>query len=135
MDDYVKQAKDFLSKHETTLTMKFLKRDRYFDADETTRNIYFITISRNGDAFSFKFGDSVHNSNHKIKPTAYDILACLQKDFYVEDVFEFANEFCYSITNKKDYNKTLKIFEACKTESENVNRLFSDCIEELQEIQ
>lgn len=54
MDYYEKQAKDFCDKYDVQMTKQYLKTDKYFDENDSKRDIYQITIFRNGDAYSFK---------------------------------------------------------------------------------
>lgn len=46
MNDYEKQAQDFLDATGTTIEKKFLKCDKYFDDDKESRNIWEITLKR-----------------------------------------------------------------------------------------
>lgn len=59
MNDYEKQANDFLEKTGASITLKFNKLDKHFDKDEHERFIWDVTISRGNRSFSFKFGDSL----------------------------------------------------------------------------
>jgi hypothetical protein len=92
-------------------------------------NIYRVRIDRNGKSFSFNFTDSANNYNKGIRPTVYDVLACLQK--YEVGTFEdFCSEFGYDMWKKESH----KIYKAVKREYDSVERLFGDCLEELAEI-
>jgi len=69
MNEYQAQAEKFLSDTGTTLEIKFLKHDKYFD-DDYKRDIYQCTLIRNSRKYSFTFGQSLNNSGLKlISPT------------------------------------------------------------------
>lgn len=64
MNDYEKQAADFLEKTGATLKIKFSHNGKHFHADEETRDIYNVTLSRGMRHFSFKFGQSIMDSQY-----------------------------------------------------------------------
>lgn len=177
MDEYIKQASDFLEKTGTVFTAEFLKYDFHFTGDKEKRDIYKITLKRGNRAYSFNFGQSLNSSGLRVisptgktlfvmstndylkiknsefpplkftikqryfvnlmpadkitkpeTPTAYDVLACLQK--YPIDTFE---DFCSEFGYDEDSRAAEKTYKAVKTEYENLSRLFSD--EELEEMQ
>jgi hypothetical protein len=129
MTDYQKQAADFMEKTGATMKVDFLKNDFYFDGDKETRDIYRITLKRQGRRYSFNFGTSLNDTQTNTAPTAYDVLACLTK----YDPDDFAN-FCADYGYDEDSRKAEKIYKAVLKEWAGVERLFSDVIEELQEI-
>jgi hypothetical protein len=125
---YQKQGTDFLTKTKTKMKVEFVEHDFYFDDDKEARDIYRITLTRNGKRYSFKFGQSIANTG--TEPTAYDVLACLTK----YDPYSFEN-FCADFGYDLDSRKAEKTFKMVQKEFENVQRLFGDVIEKLQEIQ
>lgn len=133
--DYQQQALDFLQSTNTKFSVKFLDHAKYFDDDDTTRDIYEITIARNGRKFVFKFGQSVVKSgrykNKKYsEPTAYDVLACLTK--YDPGTFE---NFCGDFGYDTDSRKAFKTYKAVIREYKNLERLYSEAeLEQLREI-
>ena len=159
MTSYEKQATDFLEKTGATIEINFSHKGKHFEDDKEERNIYDVTIKRNGNEYSFKFGDSIANTREvdklkqragyegryatggerramqKYRPSAYDVLACIEKYEPEHDIFEFAKEFGYTIDSRADYRKVDRILEAVEDEYKNVVRLFGDVMEELEEIQ
>ena len=136
MTDYIKEAKDFLKRNNTKMTISF--KDCVYGAfdDKAYHNIYRVRIDRNHKTYSFNFTDSAHNTEQNKRPNCYDVLACLQKyEPYATDVWDFAKEYGYEINDRESYKKCEKTFKAVKKEYENVMRLFGDVIEELEEIQ
>lgn len=130
MQDYQKQATDFLAKTGVKLTAKFIEDDFYFPGDKETRDIYRITLKRDKIRRSFTINHSSHSSV-KTPPTAYDVLTCLQK--YDVGTFEnFCGEFGYdedSRTAERTYKAVLKEYQmVCDIWT-------SDEIEQLAEIQ
>jgi hypothetical protein len=67
MDTYEKQAKDFLESTGTNVKKTFVRHgSMHWDESSTNRNVWEICISRNGEEYSFEYGDSLANSNKKV---------------------------------------------------------------------
>jgi hypothetical protein len=66
INEYEKQANDFLEKTGTTFKAEFLKFDFHFAGDKEKRDIYKITLFRGSRSYSFEFGQSIVNSGFKI---------------------------------------------------------------------
>lgn len=128
MKNYQKQAEDFLKATNTTFKARFIKNDFYFD-DKHLRDIYRITLTRNGLKWSFRFGQSINDSDGNTPPTAYDVLASITK-YEVGSFENFCGDFGYDVDSRKAY----KIYKAVLKEWENVNNMFNDVLDELNEI-
>ncbi len=131
MQDFQKQANDFLAKTGVKFKAEFIMNGSYFDNDKTTRDIYRITLKRGNMRRSFKFGQSVVDSDGKTPPTSYDVLACLEK-YDVGSFEDFCGEFGYdtdSRTAERTYKAVLKEYKMV------CDLWTSDEIEELSEIQ
>ena len=140
--EYEEQAIDFLKY--TNTTMKIERIDYRTDGLCMNRGSHFdyeITLKRNRKSWQFQFCDSVNAYKKDELPTAYDILACLQKYEVEEDFHDFCMEYGYEEYNENIYGRMLKnkeaqrIHKACLKEYKNVMRLFEDVIDELAEIQ
>ena len=59
MEDYNKQALDFLKSSKTEFKAVFLKHGKYFDDDTEDRDIYEITLTKGEREYKFKFGQSI----------------------------------------------------------------------------
>lgn len=127
-NEYDEMVQDFLDKHNTTVTFELIGQ-RVPSWGGKPVNAYWFTIERNGMEYSNTFYDSVYNTQKGIEPTPYSLLSCLQK-YEVGTYHEFCNEFGY---NPYDAESE-KIYTAVVHEEINVQRLFGDCMEELQEI-
>lgn len=62
MNNYEKQAQDFLNQTQTTFKAEFIKNDFHFDGDKEKRDIYKITLQRGARKMVFNFGQSLNNS-------------------------------------------------------------------------
>lgn len=125
---YEKQAETFMYTTKTKMSVAYVTHDKYFDDDKQSRDIWRVTLRRNGKSFSFKFGQSIASDG--TPPTAYDVLTCLTK--YEPGTFEnFCDEYGYD----NDSRKAEKVYKAVVKEYAGVARLFSDVIEELAEVQ
>lgn len=147
MDEYEKQASEFLTKTNTTFKAEFVKYAKHFNCDTSKRDIYKCTFERGNRSFFVMFGQSIVKSlrpdylkqlpksmtkkeRTKVTPTAYDVLSCLQK-YDVGDFSEFCDEFGYN-NNSVNAHNTYKLI--CE-EFANVQRLWTDAeIEKLQEV-
>ncbi len=155
--EYELQAERFMEKTGTTMTVKLLGNMPHFDDDKESRDVYQVTLKRGDKKYSFRFGQSIADSKPAIDkarekfvdydgsaissivakkkfpykaPSAYDVLACVQK--YDVGTFE---DFCLDFGCDTDSRKAEKTYFAVQKEFQNIERLFGDVMEELQEIQ
>ena len=144
--DYKKQAQDFLGETKTTFSIVKIGRGT-FDGDRKgwIRNKYAATFSRGDHTEWFEFTNSAHinkdgslageydrdrSARTEKDPSAYDVLACLQK----YDVGTFKN-FCDDFGYDEDSKKAEKTYFAVQEEFKKVKALWGDSLEKLQEIQ
>lgn len=132
--DYNQQALDFLKATGTTFTATFEHYGTMQNWDDNkSRDVFNCTLKNKKHKFRFVFGQSENEStgNGDNKPTAYDVLACLEK-YEVGTFADFCSEFGYDIDSRKAY----KVYKAVMKEWKNVELLFTpEQIELLQEIQ
>lgn len=126
--DYQQQANEFATATGTKLKINRTTYGKHFAEDKESRYIFNCTLTRNRKRYTFNFGQSIAAGN--TKPTIYDILTCLTK--YNPETFE---NFCSEYGYNTDSINAQKTYKAVKREFNGVNRLFSDILEELQEIQ
>ena len=134
--EYEQKAIDFLK--DTDTTMKIERIDHRTDRCCINCGSHFdyeITLKRNSKSWKFQFCDSVDAYRKDELPTAYDILACLQKYEVETDLIDFCNEFGYETDTREQIENAKRIHKACLKEYKNVMRLFEDVIDELEEIQ
>ena len=126
---YEQQAIDFASKHNVKLAIGEPEYGQMgWDKKDNFRHIFPCKLSRNGKSYSFKFGQSIAAGAEP--PTMYDVLACITK----YDPYSFEN-FCSEFGYDTDSRTAEKTYKAVCREWKGVERLFSDILEELQEIQ
>lgn len=127
--NYTKQANDFAKTHNVKLS--FIGEPEYkkhfTDDIENCRYVFKCKLSRKGKTYTFDFGQSIRAGAEE--PNLYDILSCLQK-YAVGDFKNFCSEFDYD----EDSRRAEKIYKAVCKEWKAIDRMFSDVIEELQEI-
>lgn len=126
--NYQEQAQKFLDKAGATFSAVFVDHAKYFDDDTDKRDIYLITLKRNGGRYSFRFGQSI--AGRGTEPTPYDVLAAITKND-PGDIDDFAAEYGYSDVKPSHLIKTYK---AVVREWKNVSKMFGDIMDELQEI-
>jgi hypothetical protein len=127
MSEYTEQAEKFLKETGTKFTVKFLKHDYHFENDKDARDIYKCVFRRNGKSRAFTFGQSVAEVGKE--PCAYGVLSCLTKS----DPGDFEC-FCGDFGYDMDSRSAEKTWKAVCAEFEKVEALWSDVIDQLQEI-
>lgn len=143
---YEVQANELLNSLGVTFKAEFLKHDYHFHDDFKTRkmrDIFKCIFKRGRNQFSIIFGQSLNDSTGtgKNKPSAYDVVACLQK--YDVGTFEnFCSEFGYPDTPQSNYDKAVEhsyaksIYKGVVKEYQKVCGFFTPSeIELLQEVQ
>ena len=126
MTTYEKQASKFAAKTGTKLAILSSDYKPMWN-EKQSRYVFKCKLSRKGKSYTFEFGQSIACGGEE--PTLYSIISCLQK-YDVGSFEDFCSEFGYSEdsrTAERTYNAVCKEFAA-------VERLFSDVIDQLQEI-
>jgi hypothetical protein len=78
LNNYEKQALDFLALTKTTFKCEFLKHGKHFENDKDTRDIYKITLERGKRSYSFNFGQSINCSGE------YQVIERLRNKIWCE---------------------------------------------------
>jgi len=129
--EYVKQGDDFLKKHGIEFDCQLLGLQKYFPDDKEKRHVYEIVFSRKEKDFSIRFGQSIYCTELNIRPTAYDVLTCIQKN----DPGRF-DEFCSDFGYNEDSIKDRQLYFRVVEEWKKVSGFFSfEELEEMEEIQ
>lgn len=136
MNEYVKQAQDFLKSCNATMQITYTGIDTNKDWDDKKlRNTYSVTITTPKGNMKIKFWDSIYNTEHAIKPTEYDILACLEK-YDVGTIDDFVSEFGFEVHKWADVKRIENTYNAVVKEYQDICRCFTpEQIETMQEIQ
>ena len=136
MNEYVKQAKDFLKSCNATMKITQIGYEANKNWDENIyRNTYRVTIKTPMGSMWVKFWDSVYNTERGIEPNEYDILACLEK-YDVGTIDDFVSEFGYEVNEWADVKRIQNIYNAVKRQYKSLCRCFTpEQIEAMQEIQ
>lgn len=137
MRNYRQETKEFLERIGAKVKIEFIECGNVpsWWNSSTPVNIYRVTVSRNGESYTYRFHDSIHNTANNIKPDEYDVLSCVEK-YDVGSLEDFCGEFGYEIYD--DYgriNRNIsKMYHAVVKEVGGINRVFGDVIDELAEI-
>lgn len=137
MNEYEKQARDFLKNCGAKMTISFSGIACGFPFDEhdsSNHNKYIVKIRRGGKSYQFPFYDSAVNTWSGKRPGAYDVLSCVEKCAPDGDIWDFAAEFGYTIDSRETFQRVDRIFKACKTQARKIERLFGDVMGDLCEI-
>ena len=125
---YDLQAENFAKKHNVKLSIiGDPKYKKYFTGDEDSRYVFKLRLTRDGKSYTFNFGQSIAAGAEY--PKLYDVLSCLTK--YDPESF---NNFCSEFGYDEDSRTVKRTYKAVCKEWEAVNRMFFDCLDELQEI-
>ena len=137
MNEYEKQAMDFLKETGTEFNCRFVGEVNGFPFDKNDYLNHFkyrITLKRNDKKYSFNFYGSNNDYQNNVKTVSpYDVLSCLQK-YDVGTESDFILDFGITISDYEDAKRIHRQYKAVKKEYENVKNLFSDCMDEFQEI-
>ena len=136
MNEYVKQAKDFLKSCNATMKITKIGYEANKNWDENIyHNTYRATIKTPMGSMWVKFWDSVYNTERGIEPNEYDILTCLEK-YDVGTIDDFLSEFGYEVNEWSDVKRIQNIYNAVQREYKSICRCFTpEQIEAMQEIQ
>lgn len=136
MTDYEREAKDFLFDCKTKMIIKFQERQINPEwGDALPRNKYHFTITTPFGSMEGDFWDSLDNTQKGIKPTEYDILACLEK-YDVGTIDDFVSEFGYEVHSWSDVKQIENTYRAVKKEYQDLCRIFTpEQMERLRKIQ
>lgn len=136
MNEYTKQAKDFLESCNATMKIIYLGKDTNKTwNDKTLRNTYRAIIKTPKGNMSIKFWDSIANTEGGELPDEYDVLSCLQK-YDVGSFENFVWEYGYETEDFEDRCRAKRIYKSVCKEYEKVCSCFTEeQIEAMKEIQ
>ncbi len=139
MSNYEAMARNFLRKTGTEMRIIYIGAVKGFPNDPNDNMMhdkYQVVLTRGDKSYDFPFYGSHADYLAGKKPTAYDVLACVEKYEYPTDPWEFAREFGYEINCEDDYKRVRKIAEECREQYERLLDLFgAENMEELGGIQ
>lgn len=132
MSEYTEKADQFLKEHGISFSV-LMKADRcpmWCKGDCVHGDRYLVTFKRNStkQKFSLSFWNSVNDMHAGKAPTAYDVLAAIQK-YDPGDFKEFCGEFGYSTDSVEAHN----VHKAVVKEWQKAAKFFS--LSELAEAQ
>lgn len=127
MSEYENNAIDFEKKHGIKLHILDEEFKPYFPGEAESRSVFKCRLTRKGKQYTFNFGQALAYPGKE--PSMYDVLACLTKA-NPGDYEDFCLEYGYSCSRKS----SKEIYKAVVKEWEAVNRMFGDCLDDLQEI-
>lgn len=124
--DYNLQVVDFLLKTETTCKIEYIGLDTPKWGKEKVFT-YSVTLKNKKHIYTFKFYDSINNTNKNKKATYdfYSVLACLST--YIPDSFDdFCSDFGYEFKTEEDCIDGKQTHLACLYQQRNLKKLFTD---------
>ena len=133
MNKYTQQAENFASKYGVTLEILGCEYKPMWNETQK-RSVFKLRLKRGRRSYTFEFGQSMQAGN--TKPDMYSVLACLTK-YSPESYGDFCGVYGYSLYDEntgRTNKQTERTYKAVCKEFAAVERLFSDCMEELQEI-
>ena len=129
LNNYDLKAVQFLADTKTNMQVEYIFTGKYFLDDTESRDVYRITLTNPKGEHSFRFGDSLRNTQrpaaHKRIPGAYAVLANL----YMPVAYTF-DEFCqdtgYSNSPLSEYKKVLEIYTNGQMLNRALTRMFTE---------
>jgi len=140
--EYSKQAKDFLRKTGSIMSIVYVDsvpQDSVWGDDKCNRNLmsdkYKVTLKRGHKQFSFDFYGSHYDYERNLRPSHYDILACLSLDYYEGTIDDFVWQYGYEVKSWADVKRIEETYKAVCKQTKSLKRLYDDSeIEMLREI-
>ena len=133
MNEYTKQAENFAAKYGVTLEILGCEYKSMWNETQK-RSVFKLRLKRAGKQYTFEFGQSIASGS--CEPSMYSVLACLTK-YDPESYGDFCGAYGYSLYDEntgRTNKQTERTYKAVCKEFAAVERLFGDCMEELQEI-
>lgn len=135
MENYKKQALDFLEQTKTKLEIKkanYQTPPLWVTEDEDYGIKYDCQLKNARGVYVFEFWDSIKNKyEHKPKPNAYSVLSAISSQEPDRDYYNFCKYFGYPPNKMAE-----QIHKAVLDQWENLNRIFTpEELEKLSEIQ
>lgn len=134
MDDYVKQAQEWLRKTGTELTIEYIEdvEGFPFDNDGRMHRSYQCRLNREHSfiksrytSYTFPFYGSYADWKDGKDPTEYDVLACLEC-YDPGTIDNFVAEFGYEVHEWADVRRIESIYDAVKEQYTALSRMYSE---------
>ena len=135
MNEYVKQAREFLEACNATMKITWIgcEINKNWN-DNIRRNVYRATIKTPKGVVWVKFWDSAYNTERGMEPTEYDVIACLEK-YDAGTIDDFVNEYGYEVNEWADVKRIQSLYNAVKRQYKSLCRCFTpDQINAMREI-
>lgn len=126
MKNYNLKMKEILRNAGIDVNIIFITKN-FTDWDkENLHNQYKVILKRGKKQMQFDFFDCSHNTYNGLKPTIYDVVACLE--WY--EIYDFEN-FCLDFGYDTDSIKAFNIYTKCKEQQKELFELIPE--EEIKE--
>lgn len=122
--DYQNQAREFLNSCPATMSITYVDKVRVA-WDKYPHAMYTFVIKTQRGQMTGNFYNSRHNTEEGIKPTEYDILACLEK-YDIGNMDDFMYEFGYEIHCVEDMTNLISTYNTVVKEYNDVRRCFTE---------
>lgn len=96
---------------------------KHFETDTDFRNVYIITVKRGDTTISFKFGDSIHNTQNGKIVSLYSVLCCIAMDFHCPEGYE---DFCSEFGYDTDSRTAFSLHKRCLIQSRKLHKIFRE---------
>lgn len=114
--DYNKEIIKILNKSGIETDIAYITRSYTNWDKDNLHNQYKVVLKRGNEQMQFDFWDSLYNTQNNIRPSTYDVIACLE--WY--DIYDF-EDFCLNFGYNTD---SIKAFEIYKTYQKQQKELF-----------
>ena len=126
MKEYNTKMKEIIKNAGIDINIIYITKSHTNWDKDNLHNQYKVILKRGLKQMQFDFWDSIHNTQNGLKPTTYDVIACLE--WY--QIFDF-EDFCFNFGYDTDSIKAFNIYTECQKQQKELFELIPE--EEIRE--
>ena len=129
--DYNKEIIKILNKSGIEIDIVYITKSYTNWDKDKLHNQYKVVLKRGNKQMQFDFWDCLYNTQNNIKPSTYDVIACLE--WY--NIYDF-EDFCLDFGYNTDSIKAFEIYKTCQKQQKELFELIPEekIREEIKEI-
>ena len=118
---YEKKTENFLKEKNIKLNISKVGTKPYFVGEKENRDVYKVTLDKDGKKVSYTYGASINDTWKGRKPTKGEVLYAFSRDKYEGSYDDFLGDYGYE--NNKE---SKKIYSLITKNSEKYDKIFTE---------